>query len=966
MNRKLKRTIITVISVVLLALCLSVGVTASKNNVGTVSKLKSTVTATSVTLKWNKAKNAKGYQISVKSGKKWKTVATVTSTTCKINGLKASTKYTYRVKAYGKNGKKKVWAKKTKDISVLTAPKKVSGLKGSISGKTATLKWKKTAGATAYRVYQYNSSKKKWVEIKKTTSLKATVKKLEAGKTYKFAVKAYIKKDKLSALSSSYATVSLTVNPDNVSALKVTGKTDSSVTLSWQKAKGATAYAVYKYNTSNGKWTTLISSTKSTAVTIGKLSAETSYIFSVRAVTKVGNKSYYSSKYMQVAAVTNKKVTAPPAVKPVALKVPVSKTEIVSAFNKAINEYRSCKGRVTLNKVETWNLNPYDLPAALEKTITAVFDSLSGTSNETYTFENGVVIGDPGIRLTQKIIPYNRPANVQASGIASATAKANADGGYTMTLVLAPETAVFIRKASETTTVPTTVPYTEAPYTTTSASTDSTTANYSSRSASSTVIPVHHMSAMDPLDFGTLNLGPLNIQSADFQYPSTTIKATVDNKGRLIKLEQKHPFNGIISCKVIIQLSIPLKASADKTYTITYGGTAVNNNYKPTGFVPTTNYTTTIGTPTSVGDTVPQTTGVPGYYEPVSLTTDEIAAAYNKAVNDLKEYKGYAQIYRSETLNIKTTDVSKALAIGFINSIANNAIENSNSITEGIFENGTGTCSPNSYIIPYGRKSEIAPSDLYSAKAERERTGAMKYTLVLKSETATFNGTSKVNPVYHQKITDIPIYGNPVNYATIIYPGATIVIYTDPLGRLESLDMTLPTSFDLVMDIPVVGDITWSADQKDGLYYQINYDRYASIAPPTQQPVITTVYTTTERYTEPVTYQPYKSLDIFTSGYSGLSGQVYIGVEADGWIDGWKSKCVPIEIYIDGNPVTTNCTVPSEPKDGIYEIIIDIPDFENLPDGTVVEFTLPDGLVETRNGLQQSTSYSVSAIIQPN
>ncbi|MBQ3136821.1 MAG: fibronectin type III domain-containing protein [Clostridia bacterium] len=963
MNRKIRHALITVVSVMLIALCLSVGVTASKGTVGTVSKLKSTVTATSVTLKWNKAKNAKGYQVSVKNGKKWKTVATVTSTTCKINKLKAGSKYTYRVKAYSKNGKKKVWAKKTKNISVLTAPKKVSGLKGSISGKTATLKWKKTTGATAYRVYQYNSAKKKWVELKKTTSLKTTVKKLEAGKTYKFAVKAYIKKDKLSALSSSYATVSLTVKPDNISALKVTGKTDSSVTLSWQKAKGATAYAVYKYNTSNGKWTTLISSTKNTAVTVGKLSPDTSYIFSVRAITKVGKTSHYSSKYMQISAMTNKKVTTPPAVKPVTLKVPVSKTEIVSAFNKAINEYRAYKGRVTLNKVETWDLNPYDLPAALEKTITVLFESLSGTSDETYTFENGVVIGDPGIRLTQKIIPYDRPANIQASGIASAAAKANADGGYTMTLVFAPETAVFIRQASHTTTVPTTVPYTESPYTTTFRA-DTTTANYSSRSASATVIPVHHMSAMDPLDFGTLDLGPLKIQSADFQYPSTTIKATVDNKGRLIKLEQEHPFNGTISCKMIISLSIPLKASADNTYTITYGGTSVNNNYKPTGFVPTTNYTTTIGTPTSAGDTVPQTTGVPGYYEPVSLTTDEIAVAYNKAVNDLKEYKGYAQIFRSETLNIQTTYVSKALAISYTNSMANNAIENSNNITEGIFENGTGTCSLNSYIIPYGRKSEIAPSDLYSAKAEKEWTGAMKYTLVLKSETATFDGTSKVNPVYHKKITDIPFYGNPVNSATIIYPGATIIIYTDPLGRLESLDMTLPTFFDLVIDISPIGEFTWSAEQKDGLYYQINYDRYATVTLPVQQPVTTTVYTT-ERHTEHVTYQPYKSLDIFTMGYNELSGHVYIGVEADGWIDAWKSKCVPIEIYIDGNSVTTNCTVPSEPKDGIYEIIIDIPDFENLPDGAVVEFTLPDGLVETRNGLQRSTSYSASAIIQP-
>ncbi len=216
MNRKIRQALITALSVLILALCLSVSVTAANDAVGTVSKLKATVTATSVTLKWNKAKNAKGYQVSVRKGNKWKSVAIVTSTTCKVNGLKAGTKYTYRVKAYGKNGKKKVWSKKTKDISVLTAPKKVSGFKGSISGKTATLKWKKTKGATGYIIYQYSSDVKKWVEIKTTKSFKVKIKNLEPGKAYKFAVKAYSKKDNKTALSASYAKVSLTAKPDSL------------------------------------------------------------------------------------------------------------------------------------------------------------------------------------------------------------------------------------------------------------------------------------------------------------------------------------------------------------------------------------------------------------------------------------------------------------------------------------------------------------------------------------------------------------------------------------------------------------------------------------------------------------------------------------------------------------------------------------------------------------------------------
>ena len=211
MNRNLNQTLITFISVVLLALCLSLSVTAANITVGNISKLKSTVTPTTVTLEWKKAKNAKGYQVSLKKGEKWEEVATVSSTTCKINGLKAGAKYTYRVRAFRSSNYRKTWAKKSKKITVITSPKKVSGLEGNVSGKTATLKWNKTKGATGYIVFQYNSATKNWTEIKNTKALKVKIKNLEAGKIYKFAVKAYSKKDNKTVLSNVYSKVTLTV-----------------------------------------------------------------------------------------------------------------------------------------------------------------------------------------------------------------------------------------------------------------------------------------------------------------------------------------------------------------------------------------------------------------------------------------------------------------------------------------------------------------------------------------------------------------------------------------------------------------------------------------------------------------------------------------------------------------------------------------------------------------------------------
>ncbi len=63
----------------------------------------------------------------------------------------------------------------------LSAPKKV---KAAVSGSKVTISWSKVKGADAYRVYQYNASKKKYVRIKTVKGTKTTVSDLPKGKSY--------------------------------------------------------------------------------------------------------------------------------------------------------------------------------------------------------------------------------------------------------------------------------------------------------------------------------------------------------------------------------------------------------------------------------------------------------------------------------------------------------------------------------------------------------------------------------------------------------------------------------------------------------------------------------------------------------------------------------------------------------------------------------------------------------------
>lgn len=213
-------------------------------------------------------------------------------------------------------------------------------------------------------------------------------------------------------------------------------------------------------------------------------------------------------------------------------KVPSTPAEIAAAYNKALNEYRAFTGTVTTKKTETIDIQAKDLPAAIEGIVNGVVQSFTGTTTNEWVFTNGV---DPeGRKPADKIIPGGRDAAVTEAGLASATATATGDGGYTMTMKFVSETSVF----------------------------DGTT---------NTSVPTHHMGAMDPLDLGTLSLDPIKITSANMTYPGATLEATVDAQGRLVKLHNNLPLEGEGSGGVgFINATIKIGGSMDSTWEMTY------------------------------------------------------------------------------------------------------------------------------------------------------------------------------------------------------------------------------------------------------------------------------------------------------------------------------------------------------------------------------------------------------------
>ena len=231
---------------------------------------------------------------------------------------------------------------------------------------------------------------------------------------------------------------------------------------------------------------------------------------------------------------TDAPATDAPATDSGSTSVPSTKEEIAAAYNKAVNDYKAYTGKVMLKKTEAIDVKAKDLPSAVEGIVNGVIQKFITSSTEEFTFENGVDVNDPNRYVSHKMVPNGRNAEVQAAGLAEATATPNADGGYTIKIKFVSETSDF----------------------------DGT---------KNTSEPTYHKGAMDPLDLGTLDINPIKITSAAMTYPGAEVEATVDAQGRLVKLHNYLPLGGTGTGSVsVIKATIGIEGNMDTVYEITY------------------------------------------------------------------------------------------------------------------------------------------------------------------------------------------------------------------------------------------------------------------------------------------------------------------------------------------------------------------------------------------------------------
>ena len=219
----------------------------------------------------------------------------------------------------------------------------------------------------------------------------------------------------------------------------------------------------------------------------------------------------------------------------------LSKTEILAAAKKAIDGAKA-EQNMTATQTESTLINVTDCSVQRAVSIiNSVIQKYAGEKTATYQFVGGQATGvrpdgsaveDEGVVApTQVIPPKSKNFELTEAGLSDATAAK--DGENTVyTLKMVEESTTF-----------------ESP------------------------VPTHNAAAIGYLDLTKLDVSGATITKADMKYPGSTVVATVNPAGKLVKLDLTLPMSGYGEAKLLGVMSgnASFDGSQHEVWTFTYG-----------------------------------------------------------------------------------------------------------------------------------------------------------------------------------------------------------------------------------------------------------------------------------------------------------------------------------------------------------------------------------------------------------
>ncbi|WP_333636226.1 GH25 family lysozyme [Ruminococcus sp.] len=243
----------------------------------------------SITLNWNKVSKATGYQVEMYTNGTWKTLSTLSGTSYTASDLSQNTAYRFRVRAIRNYNYINYYGDYTeKDITIRPA-NTPEGLSSSVNTSSSnTITWKSVNGVSGYSVYQWIGTSDSYKKLGDTAYPYYTNSGKSSGTMYTYRVKAYYVSDNVMQYSKPAQVVTCTL-PANVT-VTTAKRSESNISLAWNKVSKATGYEIYVKSGSSWKKLTTTSGKSYTAKNLSGTKT-----FRIRAYRKYNGVNYYGA-----------------------------------------------------------------------------------------------------------------------------------------------------------------------------------------------------------------------------------------------------------------------------------------------------------------------------------------------------------------------------------------------------------------------------------------------------------------------------------------------------------------------------------------------------------------------------------------------------------------------------------------------------------------------------------------------